>query len=764
MLEPGSFVELRDGRILRVDTTVADPRSGSSTIVVGRVHVPRTQLPAALSALLPPPRLGTGSRELVESPDVRGALLCDVVRSCYALSWDSASRVPGGPAVWASVPCQYILAGALPPPPRPPAASPRVVARGRPSGARPVRMSGRAVAAEGPRAFYGAFELGGVLYGLNDFVLLDSGDAGPPLVARVRSIVEEEAPGGLPARQYVGVQWLVRPSEVASVPVACRPRELFASSDGDYSPAACVLRRCEVSLWPDDPEAASLWALSAPQGSERFFVSRWFDAVNHAITDAEPAVAVHPLSSGERFGFVGLQAAKEHEVLDLTSAPYANATLSAAALSSSLALVNATGRLASHRVLSLRLNPQAYAFDSTRVARFRKRLAGSDRVVSVEAVMAARIVARIEASAARGGDTGAEVSCHVVELFADNKGRGLYPMRHTFVDGQCPDEGNSSGGQQGSEQHQSQQPHQRNGTAKVEVLTYNIWNYNGPWEKRLPELAKRICDDRYDAVALQEVRYSAWDGEHTGTPQPLGRLQIDQIARACAAMGRHRQFVFEPGMTYQPSHVTREYETEGVAVVSKHHIESVSHTHLSHDLDDQEDVHQRVVLAARIRLPEPAPSFTLFVSHFSLSLAAQQRNAREALQMASRQEFDGPQVFTGDLNALPDSQAIRTLVATDGFEDAWANAPSKESPTPGGFTFSTLNESPSKRIDFVLYRGGLAPTSAVVGPAQCDISTGSKDQGRVCASDHLPLAVSFDLAPAESRPSDHEDRGDRVEL
>eukprot|EP00727_Mastigamoeba_balamuthi_P003146 m51a1_g12829 hypothetical protein (372) ;mRNA; r:617-1732 len=289
MLEPGCFVELRDGCILRVNDTDPNIRKFLSVEFSGRVYIRRTELPASRSSQMPPPRLGLGSHELHNSLQTRYFSLCDVVCTCYVLTWAGALSVPGGPTAWVSFPRHYIMGDAMPTTCTKSAVAP--AAKCRPRVRRGWVPMGRPLFVEESRRFFSACVLSdGSLLQMADHVMIDAGPAVFPYIARIQTIVEVEEPGS-PAPLLVGVRWLVKPSEILRVPVACRPCELFQSPEGDYEPVERVLRKCEIAVVSQDlVDYASMWALHAPVGVYRFFTSRWFDSTKSQITDCRPEV------------------------------------------------------------------------------------------------------------------------------------------------------------------------------------------------------------------------------------------------------------------------------------------------------------------------------------------------------------------------------------------------------------------------------------------------------------------------------------------
>jgi len=299
------------------------------------------------------------------------------------------------------------------------------------------------------------------------------------------------------------------------------------------------------------------------------------------------------------------------------------------------------------------------------------------------------------------------------------------------------------------------------------IMSYNIWNYNKPWELRHHMIADEVAKTLPDIIAWQEVRYSAWDEmswklQNKEDRWGGARLQVEQLASALHSKGLKYHFIYQPAMVY--THSLPDYEIEGLSFFSKYPILDSNFVSLSKDLTNPEDVHQRVCLRALIQTPHG--KVNVFVTHMSLNNDSQERNAVEILHFADR--YDYPQVLMGDFNCLPNATAIQFLIGnhtlsgkTGNFVDAWATYATNQAPhcdTNGictqpctrathnatcwethGHTFNVLDDAPTKRIDFVLVRGGLEVEEVrFVGNAPQ-----MRGDNRIMASDHLGLVTKF---------------------
>jgi len=176
---------------------------------------------------------------------------------------------------------------------------------------------------------------------------------------------------------------------------------------------------------------------------------------------------------------------------------------------------------------------------------------------------------------------------------------------------------------------------------------------------------------------------------------------------------------------------------EGVAIFSKLPILETSYLPLTRNFSDAEDEHQRVCLRALINTTRGPINF--FVTHMSLSKSARRRNSIEIVNFANL--HSRPQILVGDFNDEPESEMLHFLLgkleldgAIGDWKDAWlhVHGPLKEK---DGWTFTTLQQSPKKRIDFVLYRGDMQANDAKVVENSAHFATQP--------SDHRGLVVDF---------------------
>ncbi|CAH0476282.1 unnamed protein product [Peronospora belbahrii] len=295
------------------------------------------------------------------------------------------------------------------------------------------------------------------------------------------------------------------------------------------------------------------------------------------------------------------------------------------------------------------------------------------------------------------------------------------------------------------------------------ILSYNVWNTNPSsdvygarrrWDqymKRLDHLVNIVIEAQASIIGFQEVRYDGVFGE------PGNHGQVKHLADCLPGY----QYVYQAAMSYL--NVDKPYERieEGPAIFSKHPIVATDYLLLSRDPNDPNDSHQRLCLHAVIDYPHWG-EIDVYVTHLSLSERSREQTMVEIWEYM-QQGQGKTQVLLGDLNSEPQSLGIRFLSGTaelfgqtTDMKDAWlmANQEAETRSTDvkdrhSKFTFSSDN--PSKRIDFVLYRGkGQVKECKIIGQEPTEDTKGfSEDVGmlhrfsRVYASDHRGVVVEL---------------------
>lgn len=211
------------------------------------------------------------------------------------------------------------------------------------------------------------------------------------------------------------------------------------------------------------------------------------------------------------------------------------------------------------------------------------------------------------------------------------------------------------------------------------VLTQNIFGGGPAWRYRKERLARRILEVHPDVIGLQEVHASA-----------TGPSQADELAA----------LLKDYHVDYAPGRIEPNGDREGVAILCRHGLKERSVLSLTFDRDDLlERAGQRVVLCASIEIPALRGPLLIFVTHLSLSVRARRRTIPELARFASSERLrlgGGAAVLMGDMNALPNEQAMSCFVDTDGeWRDVWCVMKGNEQ----GGTWPAF--VPLRRIDYI---------------------------------------------------------------
>lgn len=295
------------------------------------------------------------------------------------------------------------------------------------------------------------------------------------------------------------------------------------------------------------------------------------------------------------------------------------------------------------------------------------------------------------------------------------------------------------------------------------ILSYNVWNTNPSadvyghanrwkqYEKRMDHLARVVLESETAIVGFQEVRYDGVLGE------PGDRAQVQHLARRLPGF----QYVYQAAMSYLNENNPFERIEEGPAVFSKFPILSTDYLLLSRDPNDPNDSHQRVCLHAVIDYPEWG-EIDVYVTHLSLSERSREQTKVEIWEFM-QQGRGVTQVLLGDLNSEPQSLGIRFLSGkaellgqTTDLKDAWLEVhreaePRSQDPGDRQRKFTFPSDDPSKRIDFVLFRGkGGVKECEIVGQAPTEDTRGHPTdvgmlhrESPIYASDHRAVVVEL---------------------
>lgn len=262
------------------------------------------------------------------------------------------------------------------------------------------------------------------------------------------------------------------------------------------------------------------------------------------------------------------------------------------------------------------------------------------------------------------------------------------------------------------------------------VATFNLWNRQGPWERRLPLIRAELAALDADVIGLQEVL-------------ALGALpnQADELA---AGMGWH--------VHHAPAWEIGGGLTFGNAILSPHRLLDTACL----ALPTPPGLDTRSVAFARVDAPHgPIP---VFVTHLTVQFHLGDVRRAQVVALADHVARlapvgEPPPVVLGDFNAVPDSDEIRFLRGLTSlagrsvyFADCWTAAGA----AGPGHTYDRRNpyalrsHEPSSRIDYVFVRG---PDARLRGePIAARLALDQPTAG-VWPSDHFAVVADIHAAP-----------------
>ncbi len=236
----------------------------------------------------------------------------------------------------------------------------------------------------------------------------------------------------------------------------------------------------------------------------------------------------------------------------------------------------------------------------------------------------------------------------------------------------------------------------------LRVLTYNIHHAEGTDGKLdVERIAKVIQSAKPDLVALQEVDQAT---KRSGS--------VDQLARLAELTGMHS--AYGRAMEFQGGGY-------GVGMLSRWPLQNVR----VHPLPSPTGVEPRAILEATVALGEDGRKLQFLVTHVDHKAdpahrAQQVARIRERFPVTAEDAL--PAILAGDLNATPESEVIKSLLAD------WTDSAT-------GKIFLTCPTNPPRvKIDYVLYRP--APAWRVLETQALEEPT---------ASDHLPVLAILRL-------------------
>lgn len=270
----------------------------------------------------------------------------------------------------------------------------------------------------------------------------------------------------------------------------------------------------------------------------------------------------------------------------------------------------------------------------------------------------------------------------------------------------------------------------------LRVMTWNLWWHFGPWERRRALVIETIRSVEPDVVCLQEV----WSDEHH-----------DDAAVLADDLGMH---------VTRTDHVFWNGQSFGNAVLSRWPLERIADERLPNAAG--EPGHRRIV-AARIDTPYgPWPVASTHLDHRFDQSDVRQAQVVTVMDLAARwrgdPEVDLPVVVGADLNAVPDTDEVRTLTGRRPgvpgivFSDAWEQAGdgSRGATWLRANPYSRDTAWPERRLDYVLVSW---PRPKPTGnPERCWLVGRGADDEAVWPSDHLAVVADLTTRDTDRAP------------
>lgn len=219
----------------------------------------------------------------------------------------------------------------------------------------------------------------------------------------------------------------------------------------------------------------------------------------------------------------------------------------------------------------------------------------------------------------------------------------------------------------------------------LRVMTLNIWNTQGPYEKRLPLIIQGLKEVNADIIGLQEVVDKS--------DKALNQAEL-------LATELKYQYAFQ-GCTHH------KHGFEGIAILSRYPILKKDATQLPFPSLEE----TRYVMHAQIETPMTQLNF--YNTHLCWKLDEGYKREAQVMgihKFIKKQTGGLPIILTGDFNARPDSTEIKFLTgrhALNGesayYQDSWEYIHHNED----GYSWSAKNAftrewlEPDRRLDYV---------------------------------------------------------------
>jgi len=261
-------------------------------------------------------------------------------------------------------------------------------------------------------------------------------------------------------------------------------------------------------------------------------------------------------------------------------------------------------------------------------------------------------------------------------------------------------------------------------TATVKVMTINLRNESDQWERRFPLIADEIERLDPDIIGLQEVQIS----------QDQANVLNDLLQKR----GHAKYHLF----THRKSGWRGWFSGEGIGIMSRWPIVK----------EDHEDTGEmRVSVHARIKHPSGAflDMADTHLDHHGGAEGDADRDdeARQTVDLITRNDDCRPTFLTGDMNATESSSAVKRFLSA-GFVDSYKQVHGAAETAAGGNTAmikladGAFEQHPSRRIDFVL---GQSAGPRTIKPVASEVCFNNHDARGFYPSDHLGVMTTFEI-------------------
>ena len=242
------------------------------------------------------------------------------------------------------------------------------------------------------------------------------------------------------------------------------------------------------------------------------------------------------------------------------------------------------------------------------------------------------------------------------------------------------------------------------------VVTLNIWHDQQDWPTRLAHIVQELRALEPDVIGLQEVL------QKPGLP--------NQAETLADSLGYHVYFSSVDGPD-QPKRY-------GNAILTRYPVLADGWKALDPAADYRTIAHVRVEVAGR-----PVDVYATHLHHTPEGSAIRQTQVEDALAFIDDTRGDGPAIFLGDFNAVPDAPELGSIDAA--FADAYA-AVHPEAVGGGPATLNVHLGHTARRIDHIFFE-----RDAGIQPVAAEVLFDEPLPGGAWASDHFGVYSRFTL-------------------